>query len=348
MPRISASSLICAVFVNLLFSILRFFMQVVDNLHQIRGAEKGTAVALGNFDGIHLGHRQIFRTLTRRAQELGVKSLVYTFEPHPLKVLAPERAPLLLNTMEEKERLIASLQVDILARIPFTPELACYPAEDFVREVLVDKLKIKALVIGYDFAFGYQRRGTGKFLQEQGRYFDFSVDVLQPLGVDGLPYSSTRVRELLTHGAVELVPAQLGRHYTLSGKVVAGDRRGRELGFPTANICTEKELLPAPGVYAVLARWNDREYQAVVNIGCRPTFGPGYPQIEAHLMDFYQDLYGQELRLYFFQRLRSEERFTDVKDLIAAIRRDIELARLSLRDARIISYQDFMPQDQSP
>lgn len=321
-------------------------MQVVDNLDQIAGAENGTAVALGNFDGVHLGHRQIFRTLIQRAQELEVKSLVYTFDPHPLKVLAPERAPLLLNTMEEKERLIASLQVDILALIPFTPQVACYPAENFVHEVLVDKLKMKALVIGYDFAFGYQRRGTGKFLEEQGKRHGFSVDVLQPLGVDGLPYSSTRVRELLSLGDVEQVPAQLGRHYTLSGRVVTGDRRGRELGFPTANICTEKELLPAPGVYAVLVRWKNHEYQAVVNIGCRPTFGPGRSQVEAHLIDFHQDLYGQELRLYFIKRLRSEERFADARHLIAAIHHDIELARLLLRDARIISYQDFLPQEQ--
>jgi len=322
-------------------------MLVVDNLAQIIGAEEGTAVALGNFDGIHLGHRQIFRTLTRRAQECAVKSLVYTFDPHPLKLLAPDRAPLLLNTTEEKERLIEALNIDILARIPFTPEVASYPAEDFVRAVLVDKLKIKALVIGYDFAFGYQRRGTGPFLQEQGKRFGFSVDVLQPLGIDGLPYSSTRVRELLTRGEVDLVPTQLGRHYTLSGQVVAGDKRGRELGFPTANICTAKELLPAPGVYAVLVRWNNRDYPAVVNIGCRPTFGQGPFQLEAHLLDFNQDLYGQDLRLYFFQRLRGEEGFVDVSHLIAAIHRDIELARQALRDARILSYQDFPPQDQT-
>lgn len=322
-------------------------MQVVDNLNQIIGAEKGTAVALGNFDGIHLGHRQIFRTLTRRAQELAVKSLVYTFDPHPLKILAPDRAPLLLNTTEEKERLMEALNIDILARIPFTPEVAGCPAEDFVRRVLVDTLKIKALVIGYDFAFGHQRHGTGRFLQTQGQEFGFSVDVLQPLGIDGLPYSSTRVRELLHNGDVDQVPAQLGRHYTLSGQVVAGDRRGRELGFPTANISTTKELLPAPGVYAVLVRWNNHDYPAVVNIGCRPTFGPGRSQMEVHLLDFNQDLYGQELRLYFFQRLRAEEAFVDVRHLIAAIHRDIQRTRQLLKDATIISYQDFLPQDQN-
>ncbi|WP_020676446.1 bifunctional riboflavin kinase/FAD synthetase [Geopsychrobacter electrodiphilus] len=320
-------------------------MQVIDHLANIKDAGEGTAVALGNFDGVHLGHRDIFRTLVRRARELGVRSLVYTFDPHPLKVLAPERAPLLLNTAEEKVRLIAASNIDILACIPFSVALASCEAEDFVRDVLVGQLHIRALVIGYDFAFGRDRRGTGDFLRAQGEIYGFSVDVLQPVGMDGQPYSSSRVRELLAEGRVEAIPSLLGRHYTLAGKVVGGEKRGRTLGFPTANISTEKEQLPAAGVYAVIVRHKNTDYQGLVNIGCRPTYGPGATTIEVYLLDFSGDIYADELRLYFVARLREEKIFADSDALIAAIRQDVALGRELLKDAKIIQYQEYLSED---
>lgn len=317
-------------------------MQVFEDINAISGLDQGTAVALGNFDGVHLGHREIFRTLVRRARELGVKSLVYTFEPHPLKVIAPSRAPLMLNTADEKERLIAASNVDILMRIPFSPALAMHEAEDFVRDVLVGQLNARAIVVGYDFAFGRERKGTGDFLRAQGERYGFSVDILQPVGMDGRPYSSTRVRELLVEGAVAEIPAQLGRHYTLAGTVVGGDQRGRRIGFPTANIMTPKEQLPAPGVYAAIVRLDDAEYKGLINIGCRPTFGPGQTTIEAYLLDFDGDLYGRELRLYFVERLREEKAFADSDSLIAAIRQDVAAGRELLDGVKIIQYREYL------
>lgn len=317
-------------------------MQVVDNVCSIEGLEKGTAVALGNFDGIHLGHRDIFRTLVRRARELDAKSLVYTFEPHPLKVLMPERAPLLLNTVDEKARLIAASHVDVLASIPFTKEIASCGAEDFVRDVLVGQLNVRAIVVGYDYAFGRDRKGTGDFLGKQGAEYGFSVDVLQPVGADGLPYSSSRVRALLIAGCVDKIPALLGRHYTLAGMVVGGEKRGRGIGFPTANILTQKEQLPAPGVYAVIVRLDGVEYQGLVNLGCRPTFGPGGSTIEVYLLDFEGDLYGKELRLYFVARLREEKKFSDSDSLKAAINRDVTEGRRLLSGTKIIQYEEYL------
>lgn len=317
-------------------------MQVIEDISLLGGTEQGTAVALGNFDGVHLGHREIFRTLTRRARELGVRSVVYTFEPHPLKVLAPDRAPLMLNTPAEKERLIRASNVDILARIPFSTDVARQKARDFVRLVLVEKLHVRALVIGYDFAFGHDREGNGDFLLEQAKTHDFSVDVLQPVGADGQPYSSTRVRELLNRGEVEKIPAQLGRHYTLGGMVVGGDKRGRLLGYPTANLRSDKEQLPAHGVYAVMVRRGEYEYQGVVNIGCRPTYGAGETTIEVFLFDFEGDLYGEELRLYFVSRLREERSFVSSLELKAAIKNDVALAREVLTGVRIIQYQEYL------
>lgn len=317
-------------------------MQVIDHISSISNLSQGTAVALGNFDGVHLGHREIFRILVRRSCEIDVKSVVYTFEPHPLKILAPERAPLMLNTVEEKVRLIAASNVDILARIPFSAELALYEAEDFVREVMVEQLRVRAIVIGYDFAFGRGRKGTADFLRTQGELYGFSVDVLQPVGDDGRPYSSTRVRELLVAGAVEEIPAQLGRHYTLAGEVVGGEKRGRAIGFPTANILTQKEQLPASGVYAVIVRCGESEYQGLVSLGCRPTFGPGETTIEAYLLDFEGDLYGKELRIYFVARLRDEKTFADQQSLISAIENDVTEGRRLLNGVKIIQYKEYL------
>ena len=317
-------------------------MQVLESMDRLEVFSPGTAVALGNFDGVHLGHREIFRTLKLRARELGVRSLVYTFEPHPLKILAPERAPLMLNTREEKERLIRASNVDLLLRIPFSVEVAQLEAEAFVRQILVEKLHVRALVVGYDFAFGHDRKGTGDFLVQEGRKYGFSVNILQPVGEDGVPYSSTRVRELLNSGQVEKVPALLGRHYTLGGQVIGGDKRGRLLGFPTANLRTEKEQLPAFGVYAVIVKRGDMEYKGLVNVGCRPTYGGGSATIEVFLLDFDGDLYTEDLRLYFVARLREERSFADSQSLIEAIRQDVIQGRRLLDGVKIIQYQEYL------
>ena len=317
-------------------------MDVVETIDDLPGADVSSVVTLGNFDGVHLGHRELFRQTVQRARQLNARSIVYTFEPHPLKFLMPDRAPLLLNTSAEKERLIAASHVDLLIRESFTSELASMSAGNFVQKTLVNRLKVKHLVVGYDYAFGRGREGDGDFLKKQGETYGFGVDVLQPIGADGHPYSSTRIRKLIAAGEVRDVVDLLGRHYTFEGRVVPGEQRGRKLGFPTANLVTEKEQLPADGVYAVKVRYREQEYGGVVNIGRRPTFGNGNVTIEVHLLDFTGDLYGEILRLYFVERLRGEQSFSGPPELKMAIERDILLSRQLLESTRVIQYREYL------
>ena len=301
-----------------------------------------SVVTLGNFDGVHLGHRALFRSLVKTARQLNCPSIVYTFNPHPLKFLVPEKAPLLLNTPAEKRRLIAASHIDYLIETPFTTDFAKMSPEIFVTDILLEKLRIKALVIGYDYAFGKGRRGNSDFLQACGEKYGFHVEVLQPVGDDGLPYSSTLIRQMVAAGDVSGVVRLLGRQYNLEGVVVPGDQRGRTLGFPTANLETEKEQLPAPGVYAVKVRHNLQEYGGVVNIGRRPTFNVEGSTIEVYLLDFTGELYGQKLRIYFVDRLRDERKFASVEALVATIEMDVVRARQILQTIQIIQFREYL------
>jgi len=317
-------------------------MDILNSLDRLDAPIGPSVVTLGNFDGVHLGHREIFRNLVKKSRQLGCRSVVYTFNPHPLKFLAPDKAPLLLNTPEEKQRLIAASHVDLLIEAPFTRELASMTPERFVDDVLVAKLQTKALVIGYDYAFGKGRQGDAAFLQTCGTKKGFSVEVLQPVGADGEPYSSTRIRRMIAAGEVSAVVDQLGRHYNLEGRVVPGEQRGRKLGFPTANLTTDKELLPAAGVYAVKVRYRQQEFNGVLNLGQRPTFGDGDSTIEVHLLDYTGRLYDQSLRIYFVERLRDEQRFSGPQELAAAISADVLRARQILDNAQIVQYRQYL------
>jgi riboflavin kinase/FMN adenylyltransferase len=317
-------------------------MHIVQSIIDLPAIFSSSAVTLGNFDGVHLGHRELFRSLVRVARDLNCPSVVYTFQPHPLKIIAPDRAPLLLNTLEEKRRLIASSHIDYLIEAPFTADFAKIRPQKFVTDILLEKLKIKALVVGYDYAFGNGREGNADFLKACGDQYGFNVDVLQPVGDDGLPYSSTRIRAMVAAGGVADLVRLLGRQYNLEGVVVLGDQRGRELGFPTANLDTDKEQLPATGVYAVKVRCGLQEYSGVVNIGNRPTFDGLNSTIEVYLLDFSGQLYGEKLRIYFVERLRGEQKFANVDELVSAIENDIVRARLILQSAHIIQYREYL------
>ena len=317
-------------------------MDTLKSLDHLPHSFYPSAVTLGNFDGVHLGHRELFRHLVKLARQLNIPSVVYTFEPHPLKFLAPDKAPLLLNTPEEKRRLIAASHVDYLIESPFTSEFATMSPEQFVDDVLVAKLKVKALVVGYDYAFGRGRLGNVDFLRACGKEKGFTVDMLQPVGADGLPYSSTRIRTMVAAGDVAGVVRLLGRQYNLEGVVVPGDQRGRKLGFPTANLETTKEQLPPPGVYAVKVRCRLLEYNAVVNIGYRPTFDGKMSTIEVYLLDFTGDLYGEKLRMYFVERLRGEQKFDTIDALVNAISADVLRARQILQSVQIIQYREYL------
>ena len=313
-------------------------MIIYRTLEEIRGRIGNAAVTIGNFDGVHLGHREIFRSVVDLSGCLGGTSVVITFFPHPLKVLAPERDFRLITTYEEKERLIAESGVDVLVTIPFSRSLASLPAEDFVRDILVGRIGMKGIIVGYDYAFGRNREGDASLLRTLGAELGFSVDVLEQIGNEDEGFSSSMVRKMIAEGDVRGVVEFLGRSFSVGGKVVHGYHRGRVIGFPTANVRVEEELLPGPGVYAVKVEGEGTVWDGACNIGDNPTFHGAMVTVEVHLLDFGGDLYGKRLRLYFIDRVRDETAFSGIHALQEAIRRDVSICRDLLRDKEVIRY----------
>ncbi len=323
-------------------------MQVVRDLDTLQDVPRNTVLTIGNFDGVHLGHREIFRRVIDRARELKGTAVVVTFEPHPLRLIAPDKAPLQLNTPEEKVRLLTASCVDLLVVLAFTRKLAEMPAGDFVRDILVKKLGVQHLIVGYDYAFGRDRQGNTEFLTEQAQKYGFTLEVLEPIRAEQQAHSSTAIRKVLQEGRVADAVNILGRNFTLDGLVVHGDGRGRKLGFPTANLSTQKEILPCDGVYAVKVKWRDVSYDGVINIGHRPTFTEGETTLEIHLLDFKGDLYNERLRIYFVDRLRGEQKFASVEDLQRAVLNDITRAREMLLTSKVVEYREYLDCGYSP
>lgn len=317
-------------------------MQVIRDLDSLTEPPRHAVLTLGNFDGVHLGHREIFRRVVDQARARQGTAVVVTFEPHPLRLLAPDKAPLRLNTPEEKVRLVAASCIDMLVVLDFTRALAGMPAAAFVGEILVGKLGVEHLIVGYDYAFGRDREGDTAFLAGQARRHGFTLEVLEPIRAEQQAHSSTIIRKCLHEGRVADAIRVLGRNFTLDGTVVHGAGRGGKLGFPTANLVSQKEILPREGVYAVKVKWRQSYYDGVINIGRRPTFDGGAPSLEIHLLDFRGDLYGQCLRIYFVDRLRDEQRFATVEALQAAVGTDIVRARQLLAGAQVVEYREYL------
>lgn len=299
-------------------------------------------VTVGNFDGVHLGHREIFRKLNRSAREIDGVSVVITFDPHPLKVLPASRTVTLINTIDEKINLIEASGVDYLLIIPFDAAFAATSAADFIEKILVGRIGMKRLIIGYDYAFGKGREGDVTLLRELGNRFSFTVEELPPISAGSINYSSSLIRKMIAAGDVANVIPYLGRNFSIAGRVVHGSSRGKSLGFPTANIVTEKELLPADGVYAVKVKIDEIFYDAACNIGLNPTFADGKKSIEVFIFDFDGDLYGRELRVYFFDRLREEKRFGSAAELVEAIKADVAKCREILASSQLVVYREYL------
>lgn len=286
-------------------------------------------VTLGNFDGVHLGHQRLMAHIEERAAARGGESVVFTFRPHPVKVLAPLLAPPLITSYDRKLELLGALGLDVVVEEPFDASLAAHSPREFVEEVLCKRLDVEEIVIGYDFTFGRGRAGNVDTLRELGAERGFSVHVEPAFAVNGLVASSTKVREFVLEGRVRGAALLLGRHHTLSGTVVRGAGRGRTIGFPTANLACTDELLPRPGVYACHARLDGEEglHRAVTNIGYAPTFAGKELTVEAHLLDFAADLYQRVVTLELVDHLRDERRFSGADALIVQIKQDAENAR---------------------
>ncbi|MBC7325516.1 MAG: bifunctional riboflavin kinase/FAD synthetase [Moorella sp. (in: Bacteria)] len=289
---------------------------------------KNCYLALGNFDGVHRGHRRLITAIKHKARVGGGPAVVITFDPHPALVVDGLH-PGLLTPTNRKIELIAALGIDHLFVLPFTRELATMAAATFVRQILWTHFQPRLVAVGFNFTFGYRGKGTPALLRQLGGELGFRVEVMAPVTWQGLTVSSTSVRNALGQGDILLARNLLGYWPVLAGVVAPGDRRGRDLGFPTANLSVPKELkLPACGVYACLARCREQVHQAVVNIGRRPTFGPDLPAtIEAHLLDFEGNLYGREMELELHAFLRPERKFASSGELITQLREDCARAR---------------------
>ncbi|HRS97944.1 MAG TPA: bifunctional riboflavin kinase/FAD synthetase [Smithella sp.] len=291
----------------------------------------GCFVTIGNFDGVHLGHQFICRTLAVQAREAETKSLVITFDPHPKMILHPDIRPFyLITTLEEKLALLKDCGVDGVLVIPFSLDYAKMTAGEFVQDFLVNRLKIKKIVIGHDYTFGHSKKGNSDYLMYCGRRLRFDVEVVEAFNMGGDVISSTVIRQLILQGNFPKVSAFLGRHYNVAGQVVSGRGRGVELGFPTANIEPEKELLPPAGIYAAFVNAQGKRYMAALNIGQKPTFADYTFTFEVHLLDFSGDLRGQIIQTEFVEKMRDIIKFGSPEALKKQIAADVEKARFVL------------------
>jgi riboflavin kinase/FMN adenylyltransferase len=279
-------------------------------------------LALGNFDGLHRGHLKIIERVRRGAAEHGGTPMAMTFDPHPPRVVRPDKAPPLLMTKPQRLEALHRAGIACVAVVRFTPELSQWDPETFVRTVLVDWLRVSEVWVGANFLFGHDRAGNFSLLRTLGQRYGFRADKIDPVRYKDFVVSSTRIRRLIAEGRMDEAGALLGHQYVLEGVVVEGRRRGRELGFPTANLMTDNELLPPHGVYATMLTVDGIVRPGLTNIGTRPTFGETTPTVETHLLGFSGDLYGHRVALSFVQRLRDERRFDDVDALKAQIEAD--------------------------
>jgi riboflavin kinase / FMN adenylyltransferase len=286
-------------------------------------------LALGNFDGVHRGHRKILDRVRRVAGERGATSVVMTFDPHPPRVVRPDKAPALLMTKAQKLEAVAEAGVHGAAIVRFTAELSRWDPETFVRTVLVDWLHVGEVWVGANFLFGHDRSGNFSMLRVLGSRYGFKAEKIDPVRYKDFVVSSTRIRRLVSEGRVDEAGALLGHQYFIDGSVMRGDQRGRTLGFPTANLCTDNELLPPHGVYATTTRVGEVVLASVTNVGTRPTVdSSGRTVVETHIFDFDRDLYNQSVRVGFVQRLRDERAFDSLDALRAQIDADCQRSRV--------------------
>lgn len=303
-------------------------MQIFNTLNPIPDYQRGTAVAIGFFDGVHRGHQSLMRTLVATARQRGLVSVVMTFEDHPARLFNPDAAPLWLTTQEEKRRYLEEVGIDCVHVIPFTWEVANLSAEEFCERILREQFHARILVCGPDFALGKGRQGDVPFLKAKGQEWDFEVIIAEPTVQDGDIISSTRIRRLVQEGKVAAARQLLGHPFTLDGAVVRGQGLGRQIGFPTVNVQpNEKKVLPAHGVYVVQAECEGKTYPAVCNIGVRPTVGGASLSVEFHVLDVPDFPSPPNISLAFLARLRDEQKFPTVEALAEQIRKDIEKAK---------------------
>lgn len=306
-----------------------------SDLNQITQPLPAPVLTIGNFDGIHLGHQSLFQKVRERAKAIKGTPMVITFHPHPAQILRPGKAPSQIVSDNYKIELIFQYGIEVILSIPFTKEFAQIPARGFIQDILVDKIGMKEIVVGYDYTFGRKREGNIHLLKELGKESGFKIHVHPPVTIGTHLVSSTRVRELITSGAMEESRLLLGRPFSLSGTIISGKGIGRSLlGFPTANLNPKEKLIPQRGVYVVRTEGPEGLFFGVTNVGFNPTFAGKFISVETYLFDFEGDLYGRDIKIFFLKRLRGERTFSGPETLKAQITKDIEQAKSWLSNNR--------------
>lgn len=309
-------------------------MEIVVGLEALEKPYPATVLTIGNYDGVHLGHQKILSAVVKKAAEIKGTSMVMTFEPHPVKVITPEKEIKLLTTTEEKARLIEATGIHVLLLINFNKEFSSMLPDDFINEMLIRKLNVREIIVGDHYTFGRHKKGTIDLLKKQGKHHGFGVQAIKNVMIHGTIVSSSSVRSLLQKGSVSEVSKFLGRAYSIEGSVIKGKGRGQKLlHIPTANITTPVEIAPKDGVYAVVVHVRGSLYDGVANIGKNPTFGNESVSYEVHLFRFSGNLIGENIRIYFIDRIRGERTFPDAANLERQIREDIETARKLLKSS---------------
>jgi riboflavin kinase / FMN adenylyltransferase len=301
-------------------------MEIIRELHLLPVLAH-PVVALGNFDGVHLGHRAILKAAIDRAHSVGGKAYALTFDPLPAKVLAPQHAPRMIMTPEDKLEYLRSSGLDGVLVLTFDLALSRLSPRDFVHDYLLDKLGVEAVVVGHSVSFGHKRTGNAAVMVELGREFGFETVVVGPVKIDGIQVSSSTIRQAITAGDMPRAARLLGRHHFLSGKVVHGRERGRTIGFPTANLDSETECIPPDGVYATRVVLAEGAFASITNIGMRPTFNESARSIEAHIFDFNRDIYDRAIKLEMIERVRPERKFASAEELGRQIAADLQRAK---------------------
>jgi len=308
-------------------------MEIIKGIENLKRPLRNPVVTLGNFDGVHLGHQKIFQRVKEEALKRHGEGVVITFEPHPLKVLSPEKFLPLLAPFRKKMMLIEKSGIETVLCIEFSLAFSEMTPLEFIQNILVKKIKVKRVVIGYNYHFGKGQKGDAQTLKDAGKVYNFDVEVVEALKIGPTIVSSSKIRELIQHGEIEEASTLLGRDYPIIGKVVEGAKRGQTLGFPTANMEISDELYPKAGVYAVEVEWHQQRFNGLANVGFNPTFHPekiggGKPiSFEVYILDFNLEIYGEEIQVSFKRRIRDEIRFESTTQLIHQIQKDIQWAK---------------------
>ena len=310
-------------------------MEIILGIDHLTRPLINAVVTLGNFDGVHLGHQNIFEKVKEEASRIHGETVVITFEPHPLKILSPKHCPPLLTPFRKKMMLIEKSGIETVLCIEFSLAFSRMTPFEFIRNILVEKLKATKVIVGYNYHFGKKQMGDIRILKNAAKFFNFEVEVMEPLVIDHTVVSSSKIRELMKDGKVEEAAKLLGRNYPIIGRVIKGFKRGHTLGFPTANLEISEELYPRAGVYAVEVIWNQQVFNGLANVGYNPTFLPAQQNespgrsfsVEVYILNFSDEIYGEEIQVNFKRRIRDEIRFNSPLQLVQQIEKDIEWAK---------------------